>query len=92
MIAVFDDPAMLEEDDQIGVPHVAEVVRGEERGPARGEAAERRADRALTVLVQPVVGSSSNSTGASRTIARAVAMRCRWPPDSVAPRSPSTVS
>jgi hypothetical protein len=37
-------------------------------------------------------GSSSSRIGASLTIARAIVMRCRWPPDSVSPRSPTTVS
>ena len=35
------------------------------------------------------VASSSSNSGASRRIARAIAMRWRWPPDSVTPRSPS---
>jgi hypothetical protein len=34
------------------------------------------------------VASSSNSIGASFNTARAMAMRWRWPPDSVTPRSP----
>ena len=38
------------------------------------------------------VASSSSSSGASRRIARAMAMRWRWPPDSVTPRSPTAVS
>ena len=38
------------------------------------------------------VASSSSSTEGSRTIARAIAMRWRWPPDSVSPRSPTEVS
>ena len=38
------------------------------------------------------VASSSSSSGASRRIARAIAMRWRWPPDSVTPRSPTGVS
>src|SRR5207247_4016066 len=39
-----------------------------------------------------LVGSSRTSTGASLRNARATAMRCRSPPESVTPRSPSTVS
>ena len=38
------------------------------------------------------VASSSSSSGASRRIARAMAMRWRWPPESVTPRSPICVS
>ena len=35
--------------------------------------------------------SSSTRIGESRRIARAIAMRWRWPPDSLMPRSPITV-
>ena len=41
---------------------------------------------------RPVVGSSSSSTGASRIIARATAIRWRWPPDSRRPRWPTRLS
>ena len=37
------------------------------------------------------VASSRIRIGASRSSARAMAMRCRWPPDSAAPRSPMRV-
>ena len=40
----------------------------------------------------PVVGSSRISTGASRTIARAIAIRCRCPPESLLPFWPISVS
>src|SRR2546421_12655848 len=38
------------------------------------------------------VASSRSNNGASRRIARAIAMRWRWPPDSFTPRSPSCAS
>ena len=38
------------------------------------------------------VGSSRMRIGALRMIARAMPMRCRWPPESVSPRSPTIVS
>ena len=38
------------------------------------------------------VASSSISIGASFRNARAMAMRCRWPPDSCTPRSPTRVA
>ena len=38
------------------------------------------------------VASSRIRIGASLRIARAIAMRCRWPPDSRTPRSPTCVS
>ena len=40
----------------------------------------------------PAVGSSRIRIGVLRTIARAIAMRWRWPPDNVTPRSPTMVA
>ena len=40
----------------------------------------------------PVVGSSRMRIGALRTRARAMAIRCRWPPDRFVARSLSSVS
>ena len=48
--------------------------------------------RASVVASTLAVASSRISTRGSRTIARAIAIRCRWPPESVIPRSPITVS
>ena len=39
-----------------------------------------------------LVASSSSRIGASRRMARAIATRCRWPPESFTPRSPTSVS
>ena len=39
-----------------------------------------------------LVASSNSSIGAFRSIARAMAIRCRSPPDKVVPLSPTTVS
>ena len=39
-----------------------------------------------------LVASSSSRIGALRRMARAIATRCRWPPDSFTPRSPTSVS
>ena len=39
-----------------------------------------------------LVASSSSRIGGSFKIARAIAMRCRWPPDKRMPRSPKNVS
>mmetsp|Transcript_10272 Transcript_10272/g.31590 ORF Transcript_10272/g.31590 Transcript_10272/m.31590 type:complete len:129 (-) Transcript_10272:1362-1748(-) len=38
------------------------------------------------------VASSSTRSRGSLTIARAMAMRCFWPPDSMTPRAPTSVS
>ena len=39
-----------------------------------------------------LVASSSSNIGGSFKMARASAIRCRWPPDSRVPRSPRKVS
>ena len=39
-----------------------------------------------------LVASSSTSTRGSMRIARAIAMRWRWPPESCTPRSPTSVA
>ena len=59
--------------------------------PPRAPAAGRAAPPSPSAS-SPVVGSSSTSTGVSRTSARAIASRWRWPPDSVRPRWPSRVA
>ena len=45
--ALLDDPAVLEDDDQVGVADRREAVRDDERGPAVQQAAERLLDLAL---------------------------------------------
>mmetsp|Transcript_72859 Transcript_72859/g.235731 ORF Transcript_72859/g.235731 Transcript_72859/m.235731 type:complete len:84 (-) Transcript_72859:2085-2336(-) len=47
-----------------------------------------RSDSASSALV----ASSSSSTLGRRTMARAMAMRCFWPPESCTPRSPTSVA
>mmetsp|Transcript_70584 Transcript_70584/g.206592 ORF Transcript_70584/g.206592 Transcript_70584/m.206592 type:complete len:98 (-) Transcript_70584:717-1010(-) len=46
--------------------------------------------RSLSVS-RALVASSSSSTAGFRTMARAMAMRCFWPPLSITPRSPTSV-
>ena len=48
--------------------------------------------RLSVVASTEAVASSRISSRGSTTSARAIAIRCRWPPDSVMPRSPITVS
>ena len=43
-------------------------------------------------LSMAAVGSSSSRIAGSSSTARAMASRCRWPPERVLPLSPSTVS
>ena len=48
--------------------------------------------RASVVASTDAVASSRIRMRGSTTSARAIAIRCRWPPESVIPRSPITVS
>ncbi len=48
--------------------------------------------RASVVASTEAVASSRIRIRGSITSARAIASRCRWPPESVIPRSPMTVS
>ncbi len=48
--------------------------------------------RASVVASTDAVASSRIRMRGSATSARAIAMRWRWPPESVSPRSPMTVS
>ena len=43
-------------------------------------------------LSSAAVASSSSRIGASFKNARAMAMRCRWPPENLTPRSPTMVA
>jgi len=56
------------------------------------EVLERRLHQPLALRVERARASSSSRIGGSRRIARAMAMRCRWPPDRREPRSPRNVS
>ena len=65
---------------------------------SRAPCAGLRAARSRSAMVSAVaastfaVGSSSTTSGARRTSARAMAMRCRWPAETARPPSPTTVS
>ena len=46
--------------------------------------------RLSAALSMKLVGSSSTRIGGSSSSARAIAIACRWPPESASPRSPTT--
>eukprot|EP00982_Pelagococcus_subviridis_P016651 31490-Pelagococcus_subviridis.AAC.11 len=58
--------------------------------PALAASIARRTPRSLA-RSNALVASSSNRTDGFIRIARAIAMRCFWPPDSATPRSPQRV-
>ena len=59
---------------------------------ARLEVGERASSAASPARSRFAFGSSSTTTRGSPYSARASAMRCRWPPESIAPPSPICVS
>ena len=69
--------------------HGRQPMRDHQRGAIAPSAARARPCTSVSLSASSEeVASSSSSSGASRRIARAIAMRWRWPPESVTPRSP----
>jgi hypothetical protein len=89
MGALGHDAPALEDEDPVGLFTVASrcatirVVRSSDR-----RATASCTSRSLSAS-SALVASSSSRIGASRRMARAMAMRCFCPPDSMTPRSPT---
>ena len=91
--AALDDAALVEDEDLVGVADGRDAVRHDDRRPLPHDAAQPRQNFLLGVGVDRRQRSRRGSGCADRsTIARAIAVRCFWPPDSVMPRSPTIVS
>ena len=91
--AALDDLAVLEHQDLIRAANRRQPMRDDERGAAP---AQRLAGRPESAPRSRCRGSTSprresGCVGSAR-IARAMATRWRWPPDSRTPRSPTIVS
>ena len=83
----------VQHQDAVAGQHGREPMRDHERGAVLPSAASSAVCTSVSLSASSdEVASSSSSSGASRRIARAMAMRWRWPPDSVTPRSPTCVS
>jgi hypothetical protein len=67
-------------------------VADDDRGAPGARAAQVLEDARLGAGVDALSASSSTSSGVSVSSARAIATRCRWPPERVTPRSPTSVS
>ena len=90
--AALDDPAVVEHEDAVGADHARQPVRQDQgRAPLR-QAVDRLLDHRLVLGVDRGSASSRIRIGASRSSARAIARRWRWPPDSMTPRSPIIVA
>ena len=88
----FHNLTLIQNDDAVRLQHGGEPV-GDNKGvrPCRKVSKASCTARSLSESSADVASSSSR-IGASRRIARAMAILCLCPPDSVAPRSPISVS
>ena len=86
--AVLDEAAALNGHDAITGAHRREAVRDDEDGAAAGDLAQVLLDGALALVVERArrLVENENARVANQ------AMRCRWPPDRLLPRSPTIVS
>ena len=84
--------AALEEDHPVGEPDRRQAVGHDDQRGVELARAGRAGCSASTVGSTDDVASSRIRTRGARASARASATRWRWPPESVCPRSPTTVS
>ena len=81
MRALFGDAASFEDQDPVGVLDRGQAVRNHQGGPAAADVAQRGLDLRPAATSTLDVASSRIRTGASFSSARAMAMRCRCPPE-----------
>jgi hypothetical protein len=90
--AFLDDPALVHDQNAVGAKHSRQrwamtiVVRFEH------QPFERLLNQFLAFRIERRCRLVEQQDRASRRMARAMAMRWRWPPESVMPRSPTGVS
>lgn len=84
--------AIIQEDDLVQPLHRGNAV-GNQQGGLVGAAGFQVVQNDFSVRVSTAETESSRiRMGASFSRARAMEMRCFWPPETVTPRSPRTVS
>ena len=90
---VGGDAPLRQHDDPVGVADGGEAVGDDEAGAAAPSksAKERWISRSVAVSSAEVASSRMRIGGSFRKM-RAMDSRCFWPPDSLTPRSPTTVS
>ena len=89
--AVLHDAAAIEHHDAVEAAQGRQPVGDGDHRAARISRSSAWRIASSDSLSSEDVASSSSRSGASFRKARAMAMRWRWPPDSRAPRSPTTV-
>lgn len=88
----LDDAALVEHEDAVGVADGGETVRDDEGGAPLRQVAETFEEQVLGFGSRPELGSSMMRIFEFRTMARAMPIRWRCPPDSMSPPWPSIVS
>src|SRR5215813_14917171 len=90
--ALLHQPPLVEDDDLVGLLGNPQPMRHDERAASR-HCRPKRAENLDSLPASTAEKTSSRTRmGASGTSERASATRCRWPPERVRPRSPTTVS
>ena len=91
--ARFGQPALVEHEDPVGVGDGRQAVGDRQAGAVRRRPRCSVARMSCSVRVSSaLVASSSSRIGGFLTSVRAIATRCFSPPDSLSPRSPTSVS
>jgi primosomal protein N'' len=90
--ADVDQAPVIEDDDPVGALHGGQAVGDDDRRPAAHRRFERRLHDALAGRVEAAGRFVEQQQRRILEIARAMAMRCRWPPERRTPRSPTKVA
>src|SRR5262245_18304615 len=88
----LDQAPALERDDAIRRPHCRKPVRDDENRPPLGDLLHVLLNDALALIVEGARRLIEDQNARVGDGARAIAMRWRWPPERVEPRSPTIVS
>jgi hypothetical protein len=89
--AEFGDAAGDEDGDLVGVARGGDAVGDEDGGASAHDFAEAGEDALFGVGVDTGEGIVEDEDAGLRMTARAMAVRCFWPPERVMPRSPTVV-
>src|SRR5262249_8241039 len=92
MVAVFDDATALDGDDAIGVANGRQPMGDDYHGPPLRNLLHVLVNDPLALIVERARRLVEDEDARIADSARAIAMRWRWPPDRLVPRSPTTVS